>query len=204
MISARKPSTQCSTRLRMTTPCIVLDVPHQWSGWTRRALVNADDIVIVAEPDLANLRNHQDMLTVLKAARPNDRPPLYCINQVGMHKRAEIDVKSFAKTMESQPLAVIPFDSKLFSTAANNGQMIAEVSKSHRTNRAVPEHGEPPCRPRRGEEEAEAFAARTALEEAEGQIGRPSARIARRRKRHSVFARSGYRFASRERVKPRI
>jgi pilus assembly protein CpaE len=79
------------------------------------------------------LRNTKNMLTVLKAARPNDRPPLYCINQVGMHKRAEIDVKSFAKTMESQPLAVIPFDSKLFSTAANNGQMIAEVSKSHRT-----------------------------------------------------------------------
>ena len=74
--------------LRMTTPCIVLDVPHQWSGWTRRALVNADDIVIVAEPDLANLRNTKNMLTVLKAARPNDRPPLYCINQVGMHKRA--------------------------------------------------------------------------------------------------------------------
>ena len=69
---------------------------------------------------------------MLKAARPNDRPPLYCLNQVGMHKRAEIDVKSFAKTMESQPLAVIPFDSKLFSTAANNGQMIAEVSKTHR------------------------------------------------------------------------
>lgn len=119
--------------LRMTTPCIVLDVPHQWSGWTRRALINADDIVIVAEPDLANLRNTKNMLTVLKTARPNDRPPLYCINQVGMHKRAEIDVKSFAKTMESQPIAVIPFDSKLFSTAANNGQMIAEVSKSHRT-----------------------------------------------------------------------
>src|SRR5690242_1708336 len=119
--------------LRMTTPCIVLDVPHQWSGWTRRALVNADDIVIVAEPDLANLRNTKNMLSVLKAARPNDRPPLYCLNQVGMHKRAEIEVKAFAKTMESQPLAVIPFDSKLFSTAANNGQMIAEVSKSHRT-----------------------------------------------------------------------
>src|SRR6266851_464709 len=25
--------------LRMTTPCIVLDIPHQWSGWTKRALV---------------------------------------------------------------------------------------------------------------------------------------------------------------------
>src|SRR4051794_38001529 len=37
--------------LRMTTPCIVLDIPHQWSGWTRRALTGADDILIVAEPD---------------------------------------------------------------------------------------------------------------------------------------------------------
>jgi pilus assembly protein CpaE len=119
--------------LRMTTPCIVLDVPHQWSGWTRRALVSADDIVIVAEPDLANLRNTKNMLSVLKSARPNDRPPLYCLNQVGMHKRAEIEVKAFTKTMESQPLAVIPFDSKLFSTAANNGQMIAEIAKGHRT-----------------------------------------------------------------------
>src|SRR5216684_4452012 len=35
--------------LRMTTPCIVLDIPHQWSGWTKRALVGADDILIVAE-----------------------------------------------------------------------------------------------------------------------------------------------------------
>src|SRR5262249_51137302 len=27
---------------RATVPCIVLDVPHQWSGWTRRALAGAD------------------------------------------------------------------------------------------------------------------------------------------------------------------
>ena len=87
--------------LRMTTPCIVLDVPHQWSAWTRRALVGADDILIVAEPDLANLRNAKNMLNVLKAARPNDRPPLYCLNQVGMPKRPEIEVREFAKTIES-------------------------------------------------------------------------------------------------------
>src|SRR3954447_20613956 len=37
--------------LRMTTPCIILDVPHQWSGWTKRVLVGADDILVVAEPD---------------------------------------------------------------------------------------------------------------------------------------------------------
>jgi pilus assembly protein CpaE len=119
--------------LRMTTPCIVLDIPHQWSGWTKRALVGADDILIVAEPDLPNLRNAKNMLSVLKAARPNDHPPLYCLNQIGMPKRPEIEVGEFAKAMESRPIAAIPFDSKLFGTASNNGQMIAEISASHRT-----------------------------------------------------------------------
>jgi pilus assembly protein CpaE len=119
--------------LRMTTPCIVLDVPHQWSGWTKRVLVGADDILIVAEPDLANLRNTKNMLNMLKAARPNDRAPLYCLNQVRMPKRPEIDSRGFTKTIETAPIAAIPFDSRMFGTAANNGQMIAEIASGHRT-----------------------------------------------------------------------
>ncbi|HMH74423.1 MAG TPA: AAA family ATPase [Bradyrhizobium sp.] len=119
--------------LRMTTSCIVLDVPHQWSGWTKRALVGADDILIVAEPDLANLRNTKNMLNMLKASRPNDRAPLYCLNQVGMPRRPEINARGFVKTIESPPIAAIPFDSRLFGMAANNGQMIAEISANHRT-----------------------------------------------------------------------
>ena len=121
--------------LRMTTPCIVLDIPHQWTAWTQRALIGADDILIVAEPDLANMRNTKNMMSMLKASRPNDRPPLYCLNQVGMHKRPEIRVGEFAKAVESQPIATIPFDSKLFGLAANNGQMIAEIAARHRTTK---------------------------------------------------------------------
>src|SRR4030088_3125457 len=83
--------------LRTTMPCIVLDVPHQWSGWTKRALVGADDILIVAAPDLANLRNTKNMFDLLKASRPNDRTPLYCLNQVGVPKRPEINSSEFAK-----------------------------------------------------------------------------------------------------------
>ena len=49
-----------------------------------------------------------------------------------MHKRPEIDVRGFAKAIEGQPIAAIPFDLRLFGTAANNGQMIAESSASHR------------------------------------------------------------------------
>jgi pilus assembly protein CpaE len=119
--------------LRTTMPCIVLDIPHQWSGWTKRALIGADDILIVAAPDLANLRNTKNIFDLLKASRPNDRPPLYCLNQVGVPKRPEINVAEFAKAIESQPIASIPFDPQMFGSAANNGQMIAEISAGHRT-----------------------------------------------------------------------
>jgi pilus assembly protein CpaE len=119
--------------LRTTMPCIVLDVPHQWSGWTKRALVGADDILIVAAPDLANLRNAKNMFDTLKAARPNDRAPIYCLNQVGIPKRPEIKAGEFAKAIESDPIVSIPFEPQIFGSAANNGQMIAEISSNHRT-----------------------------------------------------------------------
>jgi pilus assembly protein CpaE len=114
-------------------PCIVLDVPHQWSGWTKQALVGADDILIVAAPDLANLRNTKNRFDLLKAARPNDRTPLYCLNQVGIPKRPEINSGEFAKAIETEPVASIPFDPQMFGSAANNGQMIAEISATHRS-----------------------------------------------------------------------
>ena len=119
--------------LRSTMPCIVLDVPHQWSGWTKRALLSADDILIVAAPDLANLRNTKNIFDLLKASRPNDRAPLYCLNQVGVPKRPEINASEFAKAIESQPIVTVPFDPQMFGSAANNGQMIAEISANHRT-----------------------------------------------------------------------
>jgi pilus assembly protein CpaE len=119
--------------LRTSMPCIVLDVPHQWAGWTKRALVGADDILIVASPDLANLRNTKNIFDLLKASRPNDRPPLYCLNQIGVPKRPEINAAEFAKAIETQPIASIPFDPQMFGSAANNGQMIAEISANHRT-----------------------------------------------------------------------
>lgn len=119
--------------LRATMPCIVLDIPHQWSGWTRRALIGADDILIVATPDLASLRNTKNLFDLLKVARPNDRPPLYCLNQVGVPKRPEISASEFAKAIESQPIVSIPFDPQMFGSAANNGQMIAEIAPNHRT-----------------------------------------------------------------------
>jgi pilus assembly protein CpaE len=118
--------------LRASVPFIVLDVPHQWSGWTKRTLIAADDILVVAVPDLANLRNAKNMLDLFKASRPNDRRPYYMLNNVGVPKRPEISSSDFAKALDDQPVAIIPFEPQVFGTAANNGQMIAEVSSSHR------------------------------------------------------------------------
>jgi len=118
--------------LRVTLPCIVLDVPHLWTGWSKRILIGADDILIVAEPDLANLRNAKNMLDLLKAARPNDRRPYYCLNKVGVAKRPEINSGDFSKALDDEPIAVIPFEPQVFGSAANNGQMIAEFSSGHR------------------------------------------------------------------------
>ena len=123
--------------LRATVPCIVLDVPHQWTGWTKQTLVGADDILIVAAPDLANLRNTKNLYDFLKAARPNDQRPLYCLNQVGVPKRPEVKAADFAKALDDEPVASIPFDPQLFGAAANNGQMIAEISNGHRTAEVI-------------------------------------------------------------------
>jgi pilus assembly protein CpaE len=119
--------------LRASVPCVVLDVPHQWTGWTKQTLIGADDILIVAAPDLANLRNTKNLYDLLKAARPNDHRPLYCLNQVGVPKRPEIKASDFAKALEDEPVAAIPFEPPLFGAAANNGQMIAEISANHKT-----------------------------------------------------------------------
>jgi pilus assembly protein CpaE len=119
--------------LRASVPCVVLDVPHAWNAWTKRVLVGADDILIVAAPDLANLRNAKNLVDLLRGARPNDRRPFYCLNQVGVPKRPEIKPADFAKALEDGPLAVIPFEPQVFGTASNNGQMIAEVAAGHRT-----------------------------------------------------------------------
>ena len=52
--------------LRATVPFVVVDVPHQWTGWTKQTLVTADDILIVAAPDLANLTKYEKSLRFLE------------------------------------------------------------------------------------------------------------------------------------------
>ena len=113
--------------VRQSCPCVILDLPHGWSAWIRNCLIGADEIVIVATPDLTSLRNAKNLIEIVKNARPNDQAPRLILNQVGQPRRPEIPPKDFAETMGVDPAAVLPFDPGLFGTAANNGQMLLEL-----------------------------------------------------------------------------
>ncbi len=114
-----------------SAPLLVLDVPHIWSGWSKSVLMQADEIVITATPELANLRNTKNLVDMLKKLRPNDAPPRLVLNQSGMPKRPEITSADFAEPLGIETLAVIPFDPHFFGTAANNGRMLGEMDPSH-------------------------------------------------------------------------
>ncbi len=126
-------------RARAMAPCVVVDLPHVWNAWTRNILFHADEVVIVATPDLATLRNCKSLVQLTKSRRANDSPPKVIINQVGVPKRKEVPLKDFGDTIGQQPDLVLNFDPPLFGLAANNGQMLGEVQPKSRAAESLGE-----------------------------------------------------------------
>ncbi len=120
-----------------SAPYVVLDVPHIWSGWTKTTLSRADEIVIVATPELANLRNAKNLIDMLKKLRPNDLEPRLVLNQVGVPKRPEISPADFYGPLGVEPIAIIPFDPQSFGNASNNGRMLGEADANHPTVKII-------------------------------------------------------------------
>ena len=118
---------EVTSQIRGTAPFVVLDLPHIWTGWMRKTLISADEVVVVATPDLASLRNAKNMIDLIRSGRPNDAPPRLVLNQVGVPGRPEIPAKDFGAALGVHPSLSIPFDAKLFGAAANNGQMILDA-----------------------------------------------------------------------------
>ena len=124
-------------QVRASMPCVIVDMPHAWTPWARQTILNADEIVFVATPDLASLRNAKNIMDLVRSNRPNDAMPRLVINQTGVPKRPEIPVKEFASALNIEPSLVLPFDPQLFGTAANNGQMLAEVQPRSKVSEGV-------------------------------------------------------------------
>jgi pilus assembly protein CpaE len=123
--------------VRHTAPMIIVDVPNIWAPWVKHTLLNADEVVITATPELPALRNAKNLVDMLRQGRPNDRPPRLVINQVGVPKRPEISIADFSKALDLVPSAIIPYDPQSFGLAQSNGQMVFEVAPKSKSAEAM-------------------------------------------------------------------
>jgi pilus assembly protein CpaE len=114
--------------VRQNVPYVVVDLPHSWTAWSKHILMQADEVIVTAAPDLANLRNAKNIVDLLQQTRRNDSKPRLVMNMVNMPKRPEISVKEFETALGIKAMSVIEFDSETFGQAANNGQMIEELN----------------------------------------------------------------------------
>jgi pilus assembly protein CpaE len=119
--------------VRRVSPCVIVDLPHMWTPWIRQTILASDEIVIVASPDLACLRNGKSIIDIAKQNRPNDVPPKLVLNLVGQPKRPEIPVKDFAQSVGLEPCVTLPYDPGLYGAAANAGQMLMQVKPNSPT-----------------------------------------------------------------------
>ena len=114
--------------VRQSVPYVAIDLPHTWTPWVKRILLQSDEVVITAAPDLANLRNAKNVIDLLKQSRKNDAKPHLILNMSAMPRRPEIPQSDFEQALGIEASAVIDFDSEVFGQASNNGQMIEELN----------------------------------------------------------------------------
>ncbi|CAM9248170.1 unnamed protein product [Phaeothamnion confervicola] len=116
---------------------VVIDLPHSWAPWVRGVLLASDEIILTVQSDLANLRNAKNLYEYYAAQRPNDVRPRIVLNMSEAPKRPEIPPKELAEAIGAAPGCVLTYDNVLFGTAANNGQMVAEVDPKNKNALAL-------------------------------------------------------------------
>lgn len=106
---------------------VILDVPHLWAEWVRTVLRDADDVVVVAMPDLASMRNARNLIDFLHGFRPLDEPPILVLNRKGASPKGEIPIPDFSNSVGLAPLVIVPNDPDGFGLASSYGKLLSEV-----------------------------------------------------------------------------
>ena len=112
---------------RRTASHVVLDLPHAWEPWVRAALREADEVVVVAGPDLASLRNTDNMLKLLRSERDKASAPTIVLSMTGLPKRPEIPLKDFSQALCVSPAMTFAFEPELFAAAEADAKTIYEA-----------------------------------------------------------------------------
>lgn len=122
--------------VRQMAPLVVVDLPHLWAPWVEHALETTDELVVIAQPDLANLRDVKNFFDGVGQRRGEKLPSHLVLNKVDAYKKTQLSGRDFADSLQVKPALAVPFD-PIFGEAANNGQMVGEIAKTHKVAEAV-------------------------------------------------------------------
>lgn len=123
--------------LRTTASFVVVDLPHQWCPWVREVLMDANELVVVAYPDLANLRDARNLLERLVEPRGIQAPTRLVFNREGLARKGELSAKDFEDGLGTKPLLSIPYDGAAFGTAMNTGEPVVAASPNCAASKAI-------------------------------------------------------------------
>ena len=119
--------------LRRRSSFVILDLPHRWNPWVQQILLEADETVVVGVLDLSGLRDTKNLVDHLRQQRGTTSPVRLVLNRRGASKKTELSPKDFETAVEMKPDAIIPHAPELFGTASNNGQMVGQVNRKHKS-----------------------------------------------------------------------
>jgi len=122
---------------RQMTDFVIVDLPHRWDPWVLEVLVNAEEVILVTEPDLMNLRDAKNMLELLSAKRGKNAPARLVFNKVGKSAKTELSTKNFKKMLNVEPEILIPYDPGLFGAALNNGEIPVTMNEKSKVATAI-------------------------------------------------------------------
>lgn len=106
---------------------VILDIPHTWSPTIDDTIALADDLVLVANPDLSGLRNAKNLMETLGAKRKVDATTRVILNKVRNSKKGEVSDKDFRSALGLTPEVSIPLDHDSFGLALNEGDMVVKA-----------------------------------------------------------------------------
>lgn len=125
--------------LRRNAAHVVVDLPHQWCPWVREVLMDANELVVVAYPDLANLRDARNLLERLAEPRGVQAPTRLVFNRAGLVRKGELAARDFEDGAGVKPAAIIPYDGAAFAAAMNTGEPVCAAAPGSPAARAITE-----------------------------------------------------------------
>ena len=123
--------------VRQMSGFVVIDIPHRWEKWVQEILLDSNEIIVTAYPNLVNLRDVKNVFEKLTPNRGVDAPTRLVLNRFGEFKKGELTVKDFEEAVGIAPVASIPYAPGLFADSVNGGDVLAKLGKTHKVVKEI-------------------------------------------------------------------